>query len=106
MEETFRWIIGLIVACISAALAWLTNLVFADRREIAKLHTMVAVLQARPIVDPIKYTEATAEMATALTLLTKELQVLNQAQVELRDELRRIANDLDAVLRTKKDFSR
>lgn len=101
-DDWFRWIMGIAVAAISGAVGWIFGLIFADRKEIARLQTQIAVLQQRPVVDPIEYTAAITKMAAALTSFTKELQNLNEAQHELRDELRRIATDLDDILKQKK----
>lgn len=77
-------VLGVILGMVSAVTGWvLTHVIQIDKR--------LAVLEAKPTVDPIEYTKAVTQMAAAVTELTKAI-------ADLRIELKEFRRDFEEAL--------
>lgn len=85
MSEVFDWVFSVVATGLLGAIAWIfSHLISLDRK--------VAVLDARPFVDPIKFAEVNAQLTAAVMRLT-------EAVTDLKIELKEIRRDFDIVVK-------
>lgn len=108
--EWFRWVAGITIGVLTAAVGWGAAMVNGNRNKITDLEKRMAVLEARPHVDPIHYTEAITKMSGVLATLTdkiaENIQVRQEQYVEMRqvhsefkEQLELFHDELDEALR-------
>lgn len=97
----FQWVIGLAVGVLMPIVAWV-----AFRTH--NLTVEMAVMKARPQVDPIEYTKAVMELASAIAQLTNQLAAndlhrteqianLRQQYEDLRQEIAKLRNSIEEL---------
>lgn len=97
VEIWFRWVVGGLFALCSGVIAWLTGLVLGSDRHISTLETRIAVLEARPHVDPIEHAKVMTRLTEAITNLTLQVLESNKAQDRIWDKLEQISDELDKL---------
>lgn len=87
----FRWIIGGLIALFGALSTWLLL-------RVHDLDKAVAVLQARPHVNPIDYATSMANVTNAITAVSTRLMENQQTRDQQFAELRRENAELRQLL--------
>lgn len=112
-DDWFRWIAGVVMAALTGAAGWLSHMIFRNKDEIVALKIKIAVLESRPVVDPIELAKSMAQMAAAVTQLSVDVkhlvEVKDATQVmvrELRAEIDILAEAVTIVQRDKPGVSR
>ena len=90
----FQWVIGLAVGVLMPIVAWV-----AFRTH--DLSIKVAVLEARPYVDPVEHARALTQMAYAVTQLTQQLADNDIHRTEqithLREQINHLREEVQAM---------
>ena len=76
MDDWFRFVVGTVVAGLTALAGWFAHVLFTYNDKIGKLEVRVAVLETRPHVDPLDYVKAVTEMSAAIANLTQTIVAL------------------------------
>lgn len=80
MEEWFRWFAGVSISLLAGILAWLATLML-------NLERRLIVLESKPYIDPIKYTEIMTTLTLEVARLTKEVHSLTHMIAKLNAEI-------------------
>lgn len=107
--EWFRWIVGIVVGIMIAVIGWGATMINTNRNSITKLDSRIVAIESRPTVDPIDYTKAITQMATALANLTdrladqgmtraKQYQDLLASYQSMRDQVSVLQAELDVAV--------
>ena len=76
MDDWFRFVVGTVVAGLTAVAGWFAHVLFKYNDKIADVGTRVAVLENQPHVDPLDYIKAVTEMSSAIANLTQTIALL------------------------------